>query len=189
MDNTTLIKLIKRRVIRGNKHVIKLILVRLGGRDYRQTIRNAGTVTRSPMVELEKHNAPLPCFATVFKYNTKRPIGLFLCQWISYQTNNFFCRHMAVLLISSAFSHWFFLKSVRRSPTRVRSFFPSCLLPPSNIPHAPVIMVDDTPSTLRAAEVAHALVKQAVSKHNDRYDKVFVKAVSWTSSSWNLSYA
>ena len=38
MDNTSSIKLIKRRVIRGNKHVIKLILVRLGGRDYRQTM-------------------------------------------------------------------------------------------------------------------------------------------------------
>ena len=37
MDNASSIKLIKRRVIRGNKHVIKLILVRLGGRDYRQT--------------------------------------------------------------------------------------------------------------------------------------------------------
>jgi len=37
-------------------------------------------------------------------------------------------------------------------------------------------MVNDPPSTLRAAEVAQVLVKQAVSKHNDRYDKVFIKA-------------
>ena len=50
-------------------------------------------------------------------------------------------------------------------------------------------MADDSPSTLRAAEVAHALIKQAVSKHNDSYDKVFIKAVSWTSSIWNRSYA
>ena len=38
MDNTSSIKLIERRVIRGNKHVIKLILVWLGGHDYRQTM-------------------------------------------------------------------------------------------------------------------------------------------------------
>ena len=37
MDNASSIKLIKRRVIRGNKHVIKLNLVRLGRRDYTQT--------------------------------------------------------------------------------------------------------------------------------------------------------
>jgi formate/nitrite transporter len=37
-------------------------------------------------------------------------------------------------------------------------------------------MVNDSSSTLRAAEVAQVLVKQAVSKHNDRYDKVFLKA-------------
>jgi len=35
---------------------------------------------------------------------------------------------------------------------------------------------DDPPSTLKAAEVARHLVKQAVKKHNDRYDKVFIKA-------------
>lgn len=60
--------------------------------------------------------------------------------------------------------------------------FPSCLLPPTSTAHAPV-MVYDPPSTLKAAEVAQVLVKQAVSKHNDRYDKVFIKAVSWTSTS------
>ena len=41
MDNASSIKLIKRRVIRGNKHVIKLNLVRLGRRDYTQTITKA----------------------------------------------------------------------------------------------------------------------------------------------------
>ena len=37
MHNASSIKLIKRRVSRGNKNVIKLILVRFGGRDYKQT--------------------------------------------------------------------------------------------------------------------------------------------------------
>ena len=37
MDNASSIELIKRRVSRGNKHVIKLNLVRLGRRDYMQT--------------------------------------------------------------------------------------------------------------------------------------------------------
>ena len=37
MDNASSIKLIKRRVSRGKKHVIKLVLVRFGGRDYKQT--------------------------------------------------------------------------------------------------------------------------------------------------------
>ena len=39
-------------------------------------------------------------------------------------------------------------------------------------------MVDVPPSTLKPAEVAKVLVQQAVSKHNDRYDEVFIKAVS-----------
>jgi hypothetical protein len=43
-------------------------------------------------------------------------------------------------------------------------------------------MANDSPSTLKPAEVAQLLVKHAVSKHNDRYDKVFIKAVSRTSS-------
>ncbi|KAG1808169.1 uncharacterized protein BJ212DRAFT_1383722 [Suillus subaureus] len=35
-----------------------------------------------------------------------------------------------------------------------------------------------TPSTLKPAEVAVALVEQAVAKHNTRLDKTFFKAVS-----------
>jgi len=49
------------------------------------------------------------------------------------------------------------------------------LLPPTSTAHAPA-MTNDFPSTLRAAEVTQSLIKQAVSKHNDRYDKVFIKA-------------
>jgi hypothetical protein len=41
-----------------------------------------------------------------------------------------------------------------------------------------MIQANDPPSTLKPAEVAHFLVKQATAKHNDRYDKVFIKAVS-----------
>jgi len=37
-------------------------------------------------------------------------------------------------------------------------------------------MVDDSPSTLKPAQVAQVLVQQAAAKHNDRYDKVFIKA-------------
>jgi len=37
-------------------------------------------------------------------------------------------------------------------------------------------MVDDSSSTLKPAQVAHVLVQQAAAKHNDRYDKVFIKA-------------
>jgi hypothetical protein len=36
----------------------------------------------------------------------------------------------------------------------------------------------DTSSTLKPAEVAVALVEQAVVKHNTRLDKTFFKAVS-----------
>jgi len=35
----------------------------------------------------------------------------------------------------------------------------------------------DPPSTLKPAEVAVALIEQAVAKHNTRYDKTFIKAV------------
>jgi formate/nitrite transporter len=37
-------------------------------------------------------------------------------------------------------------------------------------------MVNDLTSTLKPAEVAQVLVQQAIAKHNDRYDKVFIKA-------------
>jgi len=37
-------------------------------------------------------------------------------------------------------------------------------------------MVDDSSSTLKPAQVAQVLVRQATAKHNDRYDKVFIKA-------------
>lgn len=40
-------------------------------------------------------------------------------------------------------------------------------------------MVHDPPSTLKPAEIARLLVQQAVAKHKDRYEKVFIKAVSF----------
>ena len=57
MDNTSLIKLIKRRVFRGKKHVIRLSLVRLGGRDYRQTRSKEGlkmlaTILKRPIYRI-----------------------------------------------------------------------------------------------------------------------------------------
>ena len=40
-------------------------------------------------------------------------------------------------------------------------------------------MVNEPESTLKPAEVARLMVRQAISKHNDRYENVFFKAVSF----------
>ena len=38
--------------------------------------------------------------------------------------------------------------------------------------------MDDVPSTLPQARIAQSLVKAAIAKHNDRYENIFLKAVS-----------
>ncbi|KAG6903027.1 hypothetical protein C0995_007460 [Termitomyces sp. Mi166 len=38
--------------------------------------------------------------------------------------------------------------------------------------------MDDVPSTLSQARIAQSLVKAAITKHNDRYENVFLKAVA-----------
>ena len=38
----------------------------------------------------------------------------------------------------------------------------------------------EPPSTLTAAEVSHLFVQHGIKKHNDRYQSVFMKAVSFS---------